>query len=70
MKHQFYAHENCDTPGSCQFCDGGLAYCTVCKFGEGSLPTDCPGGPVSNELEAEIYNGARDFINGKWVCKK
>lgn len=29
--------------GTCPICDGGLAYCTVCKGGESELDTPCPG---------------------------
>lgn len=31
---------------SCNYCDGGLAYCTVCKRAEGELAYECPGEPV------------------------
>lgn len=33
----------------CQYCDGGLAFCTICQKGEGELADKCPGPPISNE---------------------
>ncbi len=50
--------------------DGELAFCTVCKGGEGSLTTECCGRPLTSEEEYKIYNlGTLDFINGKWRKK-
>ena len=66
--HTFYECTNCDNP-RCNFCEGGLAYCTVCKGAEGSLPTECPGEPMDSETENLVYNEAVDFIGGKWVRK-
>lgn len=40
-----------DVPRSCQYCDGGLAFCTVCKKGEGELEDSCPG-----PSDGEIYS--------------
>jgi hypothetical protein len=71
MKHVPYKcsddHKTCPNPGVCSYCDGGLIFCTVCKCGEGSLPTDCPGTPVNQEKQELIYNGELDYKDGKWI---
>ena len=58
--------EPCDNPGSCQWCDGGLAFCVVCKEGEAGLANVCPGpklepdhrdvpmGPMSQEAKDNL----------------
>ena len=35
---------------TCQYCDGGLAFCTVCKKGEADLEPTCPGPPKEREV--------------------
>jgi hypothetical protein len=45
----------------CQFCDGGLASCTVCGGYEGSLTTSCPGERVVREKLDEVYSGKIDY---------
>jgi hypothetical protein len=40
----------------CQFCDGGLFACTACRGLEGTLTTDCPGRPLTEQQEAMIYD--------------
>lgn len=66
--HVWYKHEGaCPNPGVCQFCDGGLALCVVCRGAEGSLPTECPGEPMTKAQEDEVYRGVIDFRNGKWI---
>lgn len=66
--HTFYKYTDCENP-HCNFCVGGLAYCTVCEGAEGLLPTECPGEPMDSETENLVYNEAVDFIGGKWVRK-
>jgi len=42
-KHQWF---KCPQPCEkvhCCYCDGGLAFCTVCKQGEAELEKFCPG---------------------------
>ena len=52
----------------CQYCDGGLAFCTVCKGGEGSLTTECCGRPLTDEEEDRIYiERTLNFKGGRWV---
>ena len=64
--HEFYeCPQPCDRL-HCQFCEGGLAFCEKCKCGEGTLPSQCPGEPVSEEQQQNIYAGASDFRDGKW----
>lgn len=47
-----------------------LAFCTVCKGGEGSLTTECCGRPMTTEEEEHVYDiGDLDFINGAWRPK-
>lgn len=55
-----------DDCNGCTFCDGGLASCTTCKGGEGSLPTVCPGRPMTEREQEEVYAGELDFIGGMW----
>ena len=46
---------------------GELAFCTVCKGGEGELTTECCGRVLSQKERDEIYAfGNLDFIDGKW----
>lgn len=62
--HVYYkCPDSCD---GCMFCNGGLLSCTVCKGGEGSLPTVCPGRPMTEEEQDEVYRGELDFIGGMW----
>lgn len=66
-KHRLYeCPARCD---GCMFCNGGLALCTVCGGGEGSLPTDCPGEKMTDLVEASVYAGRTDYVNGEWVDK-
>lgn len=58
----------CDTP-YCVYCEGGLGSCTVCKCAEGTLPSECPGAPVSSSDQDRIYAGNLDFRDGEWVEK-
>lgn len=55
-----------DSCEGCQFCNGGLALCTVCKGAEGSLPTECPGHALTEWAITAIYSGAIDFKDGAW----
>jgi hypothetical protein len=45
VEHVFYECDgiSCRDRGHCVYCEGGLAYCTVCKKGEGELEKICPG---------------------------
>jgi hypothetical protein len=37
----------------CVYCDGGLAFCTVCEMGEGDLADECPGPAVAPRAHVE-----------------
>lgn len=67
--HQFEKHDNtfCSRYRQCLICDGGLSVCTVCRCAEGSLPTECPGTPVSSDTQDRIMAGTIDFKNGNWT---
>lgn len=68
-EHFFYkCPPGCEKP-HCQFCHGGLAFCEVCKCGEGELPTECPGRPVNMDTREDIYSGLMDYKNGEWIEK-
>lgn len=53
LAHVWYKCECYQT--GCQFCDGGLGYCTVCGGAEGSLLPECPGRKLSYEEHEQNY---------------
>jgi hypothetical protein len=59
-------HEDGGLP--CCYCNGGLAFCVVCKGVEAELPTECPGEPMHGDTCAAVMNGHLDFRCGAWVC--
>lgn len=64
-KHKLYDC-NCHEVNCC-YCEGGLAFCTVCKGGEGSLTSECCGRPLTEVEEDQIYNKeSLDFKRGQW----
>jgi hypothetical protein len=45
-EHRYYqcpGDKNACAEGRCVYCDGGLAFCIVCRRGEGELAATCPG---------------------------
>lgn len=65
-KHKYFECK-CGKLG-CQFCSGGLAFCTVCGGAEGTLTTECCGRKITKEEEDRIYKqGDLDFRDGKWI---
>lgn len=61
-------HRCATTCNGCMFCHGGLAACTRCGGGEGSLPTDCPGVRMSADDADLVYAGVLDHRRGRgWV---
>lgn len=46
----------------CVPCAGGLALCNICNGAEASLPTDCPGRPLSAREEDAILANRLDFV--------
>jgi cytochrome c553 len=69
MEHNLYKTGDHDAPFAILDCNGDvvLAFCKTCKGAEGSLPTDCPGEPLSSQQQDYIYKGLMDYISGKWV---
>ena len=54
---------NCNGDTHCQFCDGGLFVCEICKGAEGTLTTKCPGEPITDRwLACFVYYGKYDYI--------
>lgn len=49
--------------------EDGLAHCKICGGAEASLPTNCPGTRMSEEIADEVQAGKLDFIDGKWIAK-
>ena len=64
--HTWVRHEDCRET-FCHICDGGLMSCTVCNGGEGSLPTDCPGTPMTADQQDAVLCHQVDFVDGAWV---
>lgn len=65
MKHKRYRCESECT--GCQFCDGGLAMCTVCRGGEASLTSECCERKLTEAEEQAVMARKLDFQDGKWV---
>ena len=63
MEHTWYKcpgnHE--DGGWTCQFCAGDLGLCTKCNGFEGTLPTDCPGHKMTEQLEQAVYKDELDY---------
>lgn len=62
MKHKLHECEKED----CYVCTGGLALCTVCKGGEGTLPQECPGRMMTEEEEQDVMHARTEFFRGRW----
>jgi hypothetical protein len=69
LKHTWYVHDNCNQPGTCMWCDGGLGWCTVCGAFEGQLTTHCPGRKLTEEELEATYAEKLDFVGGLWITK-
>jgi hypothetical protein len=63
-EHVQYICKCTDNP-YCMFCEGGLYACTVCGGFEGSLPTDCPGYWMGEDLADAVYAGVVDYRAGR-----
>lgn len=48
--------------GRCCYCSGGLAFCTTCKGGEGTLPTDCPGVEMDEDTASAVWDLKLDYV--------
>lgn len=69
VKHTLFKCEQPCEKLHCMFCDGGLASCTICNGAEASLPTDCPGEPISDADQRDIMTGELDYRAGEWRWK-
>lgn len=72
-KHEFESHKDHANEEESQICRlvcrGGIAVCKVCFGTDGSLPTDCPGIPMTREQEEGVWMGPLDFRDGQWCSK-
>ncbi len=64
-KHTFLTHTECLVE-DCYLCGQGLKYCTTCEGVARSLPTECPGRPMSSTQETRVINRESDYFNDKW----
>lgn len=68
IKHKPVEHgRDCDQPGVCQLCDGGLFLCARCGAAEGTLTTACPVKPVDFATQQLVYNALLDYRGFRWV---
>lgn len=69
-EHTYYeCQDPCPNGPGCQYCDGGLGYCTICKGMEGSLPSECPEKHMGIHVADAVYEGQLDFKGGRWVLE-
>ena len=71
-KHQLVNRDfPCKCPAgydsNCLYCDGGLSYCSTCHGGEATLPTECPGRPLTAEEQDAVGLGLIDHVAGTWI---
>lgn len=68
MEHKLEDHKGgCKKePGTCHICDGGLAFCTVCRCGECELTTCCPGYVPPPFMRRAVCEGEMDYVLGVW----
>ena len=66
MKHKLYECKDPECLGCC-YCRGGLASCTVCNGAESSLPSECPGKPMTSEQLDMVSERRLDYIQGHWL---
>lgn len=64
--HALATGADCPEDCACCICVGQLSYCKVCKGGESSLPSECPGVEMTDEQQRYVTYGALDFKNGEW----
>lgn len=51
----------------CWICNADLYGCSVCGGLEGSLPTHCPGAPMTKDQDDDVYEGRIDYRDGQWI---
>lgn len=47
--------------------EDGLLFCRVCHGGEGALPSECPGSPMTATQQADVYSRRCDYQQGQWL---
>jgi hypothetical protein len=62
MNHKYHSC-NYDT---CNVCNGGLAWCTVCGGAEIELPTECPGRAMTEVEKQKIADGSLFYYGDSW----
>lgn len=70
FEHVLYECDGRCGGGLCHYCTGGLASCEVCGGAEGTLPTDCPGAPMSQVVQERVYQAQSDYVDGKWHTRQ
>ena len=53
----------------CCYCRGGLLACDVCGGAEASLPTDCPGYRMEDELVHAVIAREVDYTRARGWCR-
>ncbi len=69
MRHKNMEPADCRCGGHtgiCAVCDYGLYVCKVCRGGDATLPTECPGRPLTDEEKELIARGDLDYDMGVW----
>jgi len=54
--------------GTCHACT--LFICSVCGCAEVTLPTECPGYEVNDDIQYDVRTGIVDFKDGAWRHKR
>lgn len=67
--HTLETHRNCRRI-NCPICEGGLANCFVCHGAEATLPTECPGRPMTEGEQQRVMDGVLDYRNGEWTAPR
>jgi hypothetical protein len=69
MKHVARVPADCRCgghTGTCAICDFGLVVCVRCNGAEVSMPTECPGRPMTEEERELVARGDLDYDMGVW----
>lgn len=47
--------------------EDGLLHCKVCGGAEGTLPAECPGERMLDDVASRVWAGELDYRDGRWV---
>jgi hypothetical protein len=65
-----HVRTNCLDASCLGCCLDTLFLCAICGGAEGSLPTDCPGERMHDEVDRDVYAGTTDYVRGQgWIEK-